>query len=803
MKSRTRPPRTVASIREQIITILTDIAPDLMKTNELSKELGIRATDQDYDMVRESLDELESEGVIFRGPRRRYGRAVPEITVEGRLQGSGRGQWLVIPTDAPNDAIAIDNRDLWTALNGDIVRAKMTAPPRGDEKPKGEITRIISRANETVVGTLQHSHRQFFVEPDDRKIHRNVIIRKGRIGVAKVGDKVVVKLYEWNDPYEEPEGTILRVLGRAGEMKAEIESIAQMYRLPFVFPPEVLREADEFPDEISMDDMVGRSDLREADIFTIDPEDARDFDDAISVEEHDDGDITIGVHIADVSHYVKEGSALDREALKRGTSVYLVTGVIPMLPERLSNDLCSLKPGVDRLTYSVFVRLSPRGAIRENRITKSVIRSKRRFTYDEALAVLETGQGDFARELLTINRMAHVLRELRRKKGSVDFSTTELKFKLDENELPVEVIPKTATESTRLIEDCMLLANRVVAEFVAKKKFPKTQERGSTLNPFIYRIHDVPPKEKLLDLAEFVRTLGFNLPTDNIQPKDIQKLIESVRGTDEEDLVTQVTLRSMAKAVYSEHNVGHFGLAFQYYTHFTSPIRRYPDLIVHRMLDEYQAGMPLPRRREFERTMGGIADQCSERERAAVEAERESIKIAQVQYLKRHVGDVFEATIAGVMPYGIFARINTLGIEGFVRIRTITDDYYFYDERSRSFKGRRHKKSYRLGDSVHVRVIRVDEVKSEIDMELIEEQEYHDEMTDGPEVTGPEEPRDEERPRRKAVPPSGRSGKGGGSRKKAPTGSRGKKGGAVTTSSGARKGRKEKSRDSGRSKRSR
>jgi len=719
-----KPRPTFESIREQVLDILTEESPKLLKTNELSKRIRIKSTDPEYDIVRRALEDLESEGLIFRGPRRRYGRAVPDITVDGRLRMTGRGQWEVVPTESADAALVVDGRSLWTAMHGDTVRAKVTSAAGFGERPKGEVTRVLERANDQIVGTLRHGNRQFYVEPDEKKIHRTIGIRKNRIGTAKVGDKVVIKLHEWNDPYQEPEGTIVRSLGRAGEMSAEIESIALTYRLPHVFPDAVLAEAEAFSEELTPRDLEGRRDLRSYDIFTIDPYDARDFDDAVSIEEHDDGDVTIGVHIADVSHYVREGSALDREAYKRGTSVYLVTGVIPMLPERLSNDLCSLKPNVDRLAYSVLIRLSSRGAIRDYEIVKSVIRSKRRFTYEEALEILESGKGDFARELLALNRMAHHLRDNRRRKGSVDFATTELKFRLDENDHPVEVIPKTATESTRLIEDCMLLANRVVAEYVAKRKFPKKGERGGTLNPFIYRIHDVPPKEKLLELAEFVKSLGYELPVDNIRPKDIQKLIDSARGSDEEQAITEVTLRSMAKAVYSEFNIGHFGLAFEYYTHFTSPIRRYPDLIVHRMLDEYQRLMPVSRRREYQATLGAVADQCSERERAAVEAERASIKIAEVEYLKRHVGDVFEATISGVMPFGLFAEIIQLGIDGLVRVRDLTDDYYYYDERARSFKGRRSKKSYRLGDRVYVRVIRVDELKSEIDMEIIDEKEY-------------------------------------------------------------------------------
>ncbi|MEP7217603.1 MAG: ribonuclease R [Bacteroidota bacterium] len=689
----------------------------------MSKALGIKATDSDYDIVRDVLEEMEDTGVIFKTSRRRYGRAVPNVAIEGRLQNLKGGRWQVTPPDDPKGGYEIDGHSLWTAMHGDLVRAKMTVAPLNGERPHGEITRVIERANPTMVGTLKRG-REFYLDPDDKKMHRTITIRRRGLNGAKAGDKVLVKLYDWIDPYEDPEGNVIETLGRAGEMNAEIASIAAAYRLPHVFPPDVIEESESFPAEYTEEDLRGRRDLRDMAIMTIDPADARDFDDAISIEEHEDGDVTLGIHIADVGHYVREGSALDLEALKRGTSVYLVTGVIPMLPERLSNDLCSLRPNEDRLAYSVFVRLTPRGAIRDYEITKSIINSKRRFSYEEALEVLETGEGDFASELKAINKMAHVLRDLRRRKGSVDFDRPELKFKLDEHNHPVEVVQKRATESTRLIEDCMLLANRVVAEHIGKQRKGKSVVRGGAQNPFIYRIHDVPPKEKLLELASFLKTIGLSIPTENVQPKDIQQVIVRAKGTEYEDMVTEMTLRSMAKAVYSEHNVGHFGLAYTYYTHFTSPIRRYPDLIVHRLLFEYGLGMSNERRAYHTRELGPIADRCSERERAAVEAERESVKIAQVEFLKDHVGEMYEATISGLMPFGIFAKLKNLGIEGLVRLRSLGDDYYIFDERAKTFRGQRSKKVFHMGDDIFVRVVRVDEMNSEIDMEMIEESEF-------------------------------------------------------------------------------
>ncbi|KXK55686.1 MAG: ribonuclease R [Chlorobi bacterium] len=713
---------TLEAVREEIVRLLTEAAPDHLKTNELSKKLGIPATAPDYELVREALDQLTDEGTITRGARRRYHLAIPDVAIEGELQMAGRNRWIVMPSKGMDTPIEIDPRNTWTALHGDTVRVKITIPARFGERPEGEVVRVLHRAADTVVGTLKHGKRTYYLEPDDKKIHRVIGIFKNQIGVAKVGEKVLVKLREWNDPYDDPEGTIIRTLGPAGEMGAEIAAIALKHRLPHHFPDEVVAQAQAFPETIPPEELAARRDIRAMNLFTIDPHDARDFDDAVSIEEHEEGEVTVGVHIADVSYYVPQGSPLDQEALKRGTSVYLVTGVIPMLPERLSNNLCSLRPDEDRLAYSVFVRLSARGAIRGYEILKTVMRSKRRFTYEEALQVLQTGEGDFAHELLALNRIAHVLRQNRHRKGSVDFDRAELRFKLDDNNQPTEVVQKHATESTRLIEDCMLLANRVVAQHIATRKFPTGKERGANLNPFIYRIHDTPPKDKLQELAAFVKRLGYNLPTDNVQPKDIQKLIDSVRGSEHEETITELTLRSMAKAVYSEHNIGHFGLAFQHYTHFTSPIRRYPDLIVHRMLAEYEAGMPVRQRNEYAATLGPIADQCSERERAAVEAERDSIKIAQVQFVKRHVGDTFAARISGVLPFGMFAQITELGIEGLVRVKMMDDDFYIFDEATLSFRGRNTRRTYRIGDPITVRVVRVDELRAEIDMELVPEE---------------------------------------------------------------------------------
>jgi len=713
MPTRRRP--TNEELRQQILGALRAAAPEHLKSNELSKALGIRATDPEYERVRQMLELLEEEGAIFRAPRRRYGVRVPQVVVVGKLVRQG-GRTLVVDETNPERMLEIDRDNMWTAFVGDRVRAKLIAPARDEDGlPDGEVLEVLERESEEIVGTLRQG-RNLYLEPDSRDIRRTITVPRRDLNGARAGDKVLVRLYEWTDPEMDPAGRVIQTLGRAGEMQTEIAAIAAQFHIPVEFPADVLAEAESFPDTIPEEEIARRLDLRDRQIFTIDPADAWDFDDAISIEHHDDGEVTLGIHIADVSYYVREGSALDREALKRGTSVYLVTGVIPMLPERLSNNLCSLRPNEDKLAYSVLVRLSARGAVRSSTIARSVIRSCRRFTYEEAAEILERGEGEMAEQLLAINRVAHQLRAARQRRGSIDFDRPEVRFRLDEKNEPVEVYIKRPTESTRLIEDCMLLANRVVAEFVVRGA-GAAQVRANL--PFVYRIHDSPPPQKLRELADFVRTLGLTLPKENVQPKDIQKMLEGAKGRDEEDLVHDLTLRAMAKAVYSEHNIGHFGLAFQHYTHFTSPIRRYPDLIVHRMLDEYQRGMTQARQFEYREMLGGIADHSSERERAATEAERESIRQAEVRYLRHHVGEEFDASIRSILPFGMFAELHGLGIDGLIRRTAMEDDFYYYDEGSRTMRGRNRRHIYRTGDVVRVRVVRVDEEAVEIDLQIV------------------------------------------------------------------------------------
>ncbi len=687
--------------------------------------LAIKSDSEQYQDLRRSLDALEHDGTVIRGSRRRYGLpkiALTEIEGELRIKDSGNG--IVKPSAAFDlaDSVLIRARNLGSAMNGDVVRVQLFAAKKG-ERPQGEITEILQKAAHRIVGTVERTRQGFFVRPETGTIKRDIFIARKDLHGAREGDRVTIELYEWTDEYRQPEGFVLSVLGSSAIVQGfSNAAIISEFNLPEQFPSAVLKETDKLPSSIPESEINKRLDLREETIFTIDPEDAKDFDDAVSLTPNSDGSATLGVHIADVSHYVREDSALDREALLRGTSVYLVGGVIPMLPERISNELCSLRPDEDKLAYSVFLQIDPEtGKVMRAEMKKTVIRSKMRFSYEEAEKRITSGRGKHAKLLRQMRALSLKMYDLRKESGSIDFESEEFRFRFENGE-PVESIRKERLGSMRMIEDFMLAANRAVAEFISRKA------KDGSERPFLYRIHAEPDTAKLRELALLAKTLGYKLSVDNPTPRTIQTFLASLKGKPEEHLLNQLMLRSMAKAVYAEHNVGHFGLAFLHYTHFTSPIRRYPDLIVHRMLAEYQrpGGMNREREHHYYKILPDIADQTSASERHATDAERQSIKLAQIHILKGKVGDEFDAVISGVTHFGIFVALDS-GAEGLVHIRDLPG-YYEFDEaryslieRQRQFGGKSEGRRFRIGDPLRVQLVKVLEEKRQVDFRLVED----------------------------------------------------------------------------------
>ena len=657
------------------------------------------------------LDEMVEEDFLLLDEKGHYKLNNHGIILTGTFQRKSNGKNTFVP-DEGGEPIFIAERRSAHAMHGDKVKVSLTAKRKG-RKVEGEVIEIIQRAKETFVGTLRVEKNYAFLLTEDRTLANDIFVPRDMLKGGKDGDKAVVKVTKWPEDAKNPIGKVVDILGQAGDNTTEMHAILAEYGLPYVYPKNVEAAADQISDVITPEDYAEREDFRDITTFTIDPKDAKDFDDALSIRPIKPGLWEVGVHIADVTHYVKEGSCIDKEAEKRATSVYLVDRTIPMLPERLCNLLCSLRPNEEKLAYSAIFEMNDKAEVKHSRIVKTVIKSDRRFTYEEAQAVIETGEGEYKEEILKLNELAQILRKNRMASGAVDFDRVEVRFEIDEKGKPLSVYFKESKEANKLIEEFMLLANRTVAERIGKVG------RDAKAKVFPYRIHDLPDPDKLENLNWFVNRFGYKIRTSGSKSdvsKSLNKLLGEVRGTKEQNLIEMISLKAMQKAKYSTHNIGHYGLAFDYYTHFTSPIRRFPDMMVHRLLARYLAGGRSVQEAKYE----DLCDHSSNMEQIAANAERASIKYKQVEFMGERMGQEFDGTISGVTEWGLYVEVNENKCEGMIPMRELDDDFYDFDEKAYCLTGRRYHKKYSLGDPVRIKVVRANLERKQLDFALVE-----------------------------------------------------------------------------------
>jgi ribonuclease R len=702
-----------------INTVLTQMVLDVFEQNgntplnykQVCAKLNVRDPDAKYTIL-DILKEEAFKQTLKEVAPGKFQLIELKTFVEGKVDLTNDGSAFIVTDDPDETDIFVAPRKLRNALHGDRVKVYVYAKSRG-RRQEGEVIEILQRAKTEFTGIVKLSDRYAFFIPDDRKMMHDIFIPMAELNGAKNGIKAVAEITDWPTQAKNPIGRIKHILGEQGENDTEMNAILAEYGFPLSFPKEVEQDAEEISAEITPQEIAKRRDFRDIVTFTIDPFDAKDFDDALSFKVLENGNFEIGVHIADVSHYIIPDSALDKEAFDRGTSVYLVDRVIPMLPERLSNGLCSLRPNEEKLCFAAVFELDDNANIVTEWFGKTVINSNRRFTYEEAQEVLETKQGDYAEELLKLNELAYILRKRKFKNGAISFETTEVKFNLDDKGKPIGVYVKERKDAHKLIEDFMLLANRKVAEFASKKG------KGKHKYTFVYRAHDSPKPDALASFANFAARFGYKINTksDKETAKSLNYLMEDVEGKKEQNVLTHLAIRSMAKAIYTTKSSSHYGLAFDHYTHFTSPIRRYPDVMVHRLLQHYLDGGQSVNAEHYE----VMCQHASAMEKKAADAERSSVKYKQAEFLKDQVGSVYSGVISGVTEWGMYVEIIENKCEGMIRLRDISDDFYTLDEKNYAIIGQRKKKTYQLGDEVKIRVKIVDLAQKQIDFSLVQD----------------------------------------------------------------------------------